>query len=285
MSIPSDQLDAFVAVVQHRNFTKAARAIGLTQSALSQRVINLEGALGAQLLTRNRSGVELTYAGGRLLDYARTRKDLESQTVSEIRGEYYHRTVRIAGFSSITASLLIPALAVILKDTPDIDAECLTRETRDLAGLLVDGKTDYIVTDRVLELPRVEKQLLAYETSVLVESTRKNARTDVYLDHDADDGTTEVFFRAQRHRPAIIRRAFMDNIEGILAGVHSGWGRAVIPQHLLMHAKASKTIRVVAEYAPVKSPVVLHYLKRDYPTDLHTRVVHVLATELPKLLT
>jgi DNA-binding transcriptional LysR family regulator len=284
MSISSDQLEAFVAVVQHRHFTRAARAVGLTQSALSQRVLNLEQALGAQLLIRGRSGIELTFAGGRLLAYARAREELEGLAVGEIRGEHYRRTLRIGGFSSITASLLIPIVGLILKDEPELDVECITREMRDLPGLLLDGKTDYIVTDRALSLPRVVHQVLAYETNVLVESTRKGARADVYLDHDADDGTTESFFRAQRHRPESIKRAFLDDIDGILAGVQSGWGRAVVPKHLLVHAQSKKTVRLVPGYLPLKTPIVLHYLKRDYPTDLHARVVRTLESELRRLL-
>ncbi|MCO4756243.1 MAG: LysR family transcriptional regulator, partial [Bacteriovoracaceae bacterium] len=46
MSLSSLYLDAFYAVVQNGSFTNASKALAITQSALSQRVLNLENELG-----------------------------------------------------------------------------------------------------------------------------------------------------------------------------------------------------------------------------------------------
>jgi len=61
------ELTAFVAVAQHRNFTKAATHLGLSPPSLSQTVRSLESRLGIRLLNRTTRSVALTAAGERLL--------------------------------------------------------------------------------------------------------------------------------------------------------------------------------------------------------------------------
>ena len=64
------QLEYFVAVARHRNFTRAAEELYVTQPALSQQVRRLEAELGLTLLTRTPQGVELTSAGADLFEHA-----------------------------------------------------------------------------------------------------------------------------------------------------------------------------------------------------------------------
>jgi len=61
------ELSAFVAVAEHRNFTKAAAQLGISPSTLSQTVRLFEGRLGVRLLNRTTRSVALTEAGERLL--------------------------------------------------------------------------------------------------------------------------------------------------------------------------------------------------------------------------
>ena len=63
------QLQAFRMVVQHRNFTRAAEALGVAQPSLSARVISLEREIGEPLFHRLGRGVRLTDAGRAFLPY------------------------------------------------------------------------------------------------------------------------------------------------------------------------------------------------------------------------
>src|SRR6266702_5700979 len=62
-----DDLLAFVAVGRERSFTKAAAKLGVSQSALSHTMRELEARLGIRLLTRTTRSVSPTEAGERLL--------------------------------------------------------------------------------------------------------------------------------------------------------------------------------------------------------------------------
>jgi LysR family transcriptional regulator, nitrogen assimilation regulatory protein len=66
------QLRYFVAVAEHSSFTKAAAALPLAQSALSQHIAGLEREFGLVLFHRNGRGVTVTEAGERLLNHARS---------------------------------------------------------------------------------------------------------------------------------------------------------------------------------------------------------------------
>ena len=61
------QLEYFAAVARHRNFTRAAGELYVTQPALSQQVRRLERELGLELLRRTSAGVDVTPAGQELL--------------------------------------------------------------------------------------------------------------------------------------------------------------------------------------------------------------------------
>src|SRR3954453_21615690 len=134
-----DDLLAFIAVAQERSFTKAAAKLGLSQSALSHTIRQLEERLGVRLLTRTTRAVAPTEAGQRLLDSIGPSFD-EIQTqvaaLSELRDKPAG-TIRIAASDYAISSVLWPKLKKFLLGYPDIKIE-LARD---------NGLTD-IVTPR-----------------------------------------------------------------------------------------------------------------------------------------
>src|SRR6058998_3783396 len=93
-----DDLAAFAAVGREQSFTKAAAKLGVSQSALSQTIRQLEARLGVRLLTRTTRSVSLTEAGERLVGTVAVRIeeiDAELAAVSELR-EKPAGTIRIA---------------------------------------------------------------------------------------------------------------------------------------------------------------------------------------------
>ena len=83
-----DDLRAVVAVGHERSFTKAAAKLGVSQSALSQTIRQLETRLRVRLLTRTTRSVALTEAGERLVHTVAPRFaeiDAELAAVSDLR--------------------------------------------------------------------------------------------------------------------------------------------------------------------------------------------------------
>jgi DNA-binding transcriptional LysR family regulator len=109
---PLNALSAFLAVARRLSFAAAAREVGVSTSALSQSVRQLEARLGVALLTRTSRSVALTEAGQRLLEHAGPAIDqaLESlKTVTARPGEVSGRvkiTVPAAAAPLVLARLL-----------------------------------------------------------------------------------------------------------------------------------------------------------------------------------
>jgi DNA-binding transcriptional LysR family regulator len=122
-----DDLLAFVAVGQERSFTRAAAKLGVSQSALSHTIRDLEARLGVRLLARTTRSVSPTEAGERLLRNIGPRFDeieAEIAAVSELR-EKPAGTIRITATENATETILMPKLAPLLREYPDIKVEII----------------------------------------------------------------------------------------------------------------------------------------------------------------
>ncbi|TFF24826.1 LysR family transcriptional regulator [Jiella endophytica] len=120
-----NDLAAFLAVARERSFTKAAAKLGVTQSALSQTIRNLETRLGLRLLTRTTRSVAPTEAGERLAKTLGTRLDeieAELSALNELR-ERPAGAIRITADEHAANRVLWPALARFLPRYPDIKVE------------------------------------------------------------------------------------------------------------------------------------------------------------------
>jgi DNA-binding transcriptional LysR family regulator len=118
-------LSAFAAVAEERSFTRAAKKIGTSQSALSFTVRRLEERLGVRLLSRTTRSVAPTEAGQRLLltlGPALDKIGAELAALSELR-EKPAGTIRITTGEHAAETILWPALATLLPNYPDIKVE------------------------------------------------------------------------------------------------------------------------------------------------------------------
>src|SRR6516165_5358770 len=120
-----DDLRALVAVGRERSFTKAAAQLGVSQSALSQTIRQLEARLGIRLLTRTTRSVSVTEAGERVVGTVAPRieeSEAELAAVSEFR-EKPAGTIRITATEHATDAILLPKLAKLLRHYPEIKVE------------------------------------------------------------------------------------------------------------------------------------------------------------------
>jgi DNA-binding transcriptional LysR family regulator len=120
-----DDLVAFLAVGKERSFTKAAAKLGMSQSSLSHTIRELEARLGVRLLTRTTRSVSPTEAGERLLnDLAPRFEEIDASlaSVTELR-EKPAGSVRITATEFAIDTVLIPKLAKMLRQNPDVKVE------------------------------------------------------------------------------------------------------------------------------------------------------------------
>jgi DNA-binding transcriptional LysR family regulator len=120
-----NDLLAFVAVARERSFTKAAAKLGVSQSALSHTIRELEARLGVRLLTRTTRSVAPTEVGERLFRTVAPRfEEIETEidALVELRDKPAG-TIRITATEYAADAILLPALATLLPQYPDIKVE------------------------------------------------------------------------------------------------------------------------------------------------------------------
>src|SRR6266581_2378615 len=120
-----NDLIAFLAVARERSFTRAAAKLGVSQSALSHTINGLEARLGLRLLTRTTRSVSPTEAGERLLRTVGHRFEeieAELEALSELRDKPAG-TIRITSIDYAADTILLPKLAKVLPEYPDIKVE------------------------------------------------------------------------------------------------------------------------------------------------------------------
>jgi len=120
-----DDLHAFLTVAREGSFTRAAARLGVTQSALSQTIRALETRLKLRLLTRTTRSVSPTAAGERLLQTLGPNLDeisAELETLIQQR-ETPAGTVRMTCNEDVLLGILLPKLAPLIRQYPDIHFE------------------------------------------------------------------------------------------------------------------------------------------------------------------
>lgn len=118
-------LQAFLAVARARSFTKAAAALGVSQSALSQTVRELERRLGLPLLKRTTRSVSTTEAGLRLLNSVGPYIDqiaAEIEALSALRDKPAG-TIRINASEQVLVRVLWSKISSFAREYPDIRME------------------------------------------------------------------------------------------------------------------------------------------------------------------
>jgi DNA-binding transcriptional LysR family regulator len=120
-----NDLAALVAVAREKSFTRAAKQLGVSQSALSHTVRNLETRLGLRLLTRTTRSVSPTEAGERLLSSIGPHLEgieLAIEQLSVLRDKP-SGTVRLTATEYCAEAILWPPIRKLLPDYPDINVE------------------------------------------------------------------------------------------------------------------------------------------------------------------
>lgn len=266
MSLSSTRLDAFVATVKHNSFTNAANSLHITQSALSQRIAQLEAQLGL-LFLRGPKTLQLTSLAEDLFAYCQQKNAMEEAFLAQGSDKQCVRGIlNIAAFSTAYRTFILKRIAPLLRAHPEIQLNLIEYELRELEDALIRGKADYVISTQAIYKKNIKTVLLRQETNTLVQKKHYLLpEIPVYLDHDSDDETTIFFLSQQKYPPPTYQRNYLDNIHLIIEGVKLGLGQAVLPLELL-HAETS--LQEVRGIKRVSLPVYLMYYEQAYLTGL-----------------
>ena len=136
-----DHVEAFLAVVRSRGFTRGSAALHLSQPATSRRIKLLETELGAPLFDRLGRSVTLTQAGRAFLPHAQAllasmRDGIEA--VSTVR-DTAAGAVTVAVVGTLASSSLTAQLSRLCREYPDLDLRLRTALSAEVSELVLRG--------------------------------------------------------------------------------------------------------------------------------------------------
>jgi DNA-binding transcriptional LysR family regulator len=154
-------LRLFVAVAEHGGIVAAARALGVSQPAVSRGVRELGHQVGIPLLERTPKGVRLTAAGAAVYEYARgvfAAERAVEETVAALQG-VERGTLHIGASTTIAAYALPEVIAAFTRERPGIDIHLSSIHTRMLVERLRRYELDVAlgeapVSDRRIQIRR-----------------------------------------------------------------------------------------------------------------------------------
>lgn len=166
-------LRSLLAVADHRAITPAARALFVTQPALTRRLQQLEEELEAKLFVRSRRGVELTEAGRIATEEARAIVDRYGRIKEAIRAQANLKTgiVRLGGGATAVSFLVPRAIAEFQAQYPGVRFEVLEQGSRDVEANVRDERIELGIVTLPTHSREFEVRSLARDRIVLVAST------------------------------------------------------------------------------------------------------------------
>src|ERR1700761_6553139 len=141
-------LQSFLAVAQTRNFTEAARRLGLQQSTVSQHVCRLEKEAGRRLFLRDTHRVSLTGDGEAMVAFARSILEVNERARQYFSGAQLRGRVRFGTSEDFVSSRLPEILREFTRRHPAVDLELTVALSATLNAQLDEGELDVMLAKR-----------------------------------------------------------------------------------------------------------------------------------------
>ena len=252
-------LSLFRHVVEAGSITQGAARAHLALAAASTRIRNMEDAIGAALLIRNRQGVTPTQAGRTLLQHARTIL-AQAEKLREDLGAYsggFFSQVRILSNTNALTEFLPDVLSSFLAAHPHVSIDLEERLSDEIVGLIAEGVGDIgivagtVDTSRLMTFPfRSDRFVLVVSSDHPLARRDSIAFADV-LDYDfvgLDRASALQRFladKASRIGRPLKLRVQLRSFDGVCRLVERRAGIGVVPETTVHWAARSMAIKQV----------------------------------------
>ena len=155
------KIQTLLAVIEHQNFTHAARALSMTQPAVSHHIKQLEQEIGAPIFVRGKSGLILTDQGEIVVKYARRLKALDAKMYRELQNAEKHLTALRIGITHTSESNVIPTvLAKCCRQHSGLNITVVTDTIKNLYEMLENYELDLAIVEGSVNVPRFSSMML-----------------------------------------------------------------------------------------------------------------------------
>lgn len=287
-----NDLAIFVVVAKERSFTKAAAQLGVSQSALSHTIRDLEARLGIRLLTRTTRSVSPTEAGERLLHTLEPRlQEIETELLA--LGDLSKKpsgTVRITAMDYATDTILLPKLSKLLREYPDVKVEIVTDYglTNIVAERYDAGVRagEQVAKDMIAVRIAPDMRMAVVGSPSYFKSRPEPRKPQDLVEHNCinlrlpthgglyawefEKGSREVRVRVEG-------QLTFNGSPQILNAALAGLGLGYVPEGLIeAHVAKGRLVRVLEDWCPPFAGYHLYYPSRRQPSAAFALVVDAL---------
>ncbi|MCF6247561.1 MAG: LysR family transcriptional regulator [Desulfobacula sp.] len=239
------QLHIFISVVENKSFSKASKAINLSQPTVSSHIKDLENYFQCRLLDRLGKKTEPTQAGQILFDYAKqmlTLKDRAESTLFDFLGKTKGKL--IIGGSTIPSGYIIPKIiGPFSKKFPDISIQLAAGDTMQIARDIIEGKIEVGIVGAAINDPLIhQEKLIADQMKLIVPFDHPWAKTqeisfsqladENIIDREKGSGTWQSILNSMRNAgfdPDNLKTCVtMGNTTSVIQGILNGVGISIL---------------------------------------------------------
>lgn len=233
------EIRTFLAVAKRGTFAAAGQQVGLTQSAVSSQIKNLEDALGMALFDRTARSATLNAAGSRAIPIAEQILELFQAMGSPESLDGYRGELRVGAIGTVQTGALPATLLKLRQEAPNIDVKLVPGVSMNLLSQLDAGELDVAVLIRPpFALPKeLHSEVIAREPFVLItppglpgDDPLQLLEQQPFLRYDrASFGGRQVTQFLREHRIPYRQVLELDELDAIVKMVRSGLGVALVP--------------------------------------------------------
>jgi len=242
------QLDAFLALAEQRNFTRAAAQCHLSQPAFSALIRALEEDLGLRLFDRSTRHVDLTGEGQNFLESARRIRSEITTALAAVRdaATLQRGRVAVALLPSLAAGWLPGVLAAYRGSYPGIEIDIADVLSEPCIERVASGKADFALAAIRADTPELQAEPFCSDDFHLVcradhpLARRKKAIAPADLAawpfiHLARNSSVRQYLEAAFHPEAMHTLMEVEQLATVMGMVRAGLGISVVPALTLFH--------------------------------------------------
>jgi len=249
MRISLRQIEIFLNVVEAQNLTKVAKELGISQSAISMSIKELETILGRKLFDRINKKLILNEIGRNfhqaVLPIYKTLSDIESEFQnSEDKGN-----VRVGASTTIIDYLMPSIVCDYMSRYPNVKIDLKEGNTNDIINLVKEGKIDMGFIEGSVEDSDIIKEAIGEDELIIVSANEELKNKELELKDIAD------YRWVIREQGSGTREVFLNYIKdsGVKLNIFLELGHTESIKSLLLSTKPISCISVLAVYNELKT--------------------------------
>lgn len=248
INLSTRELRAFVALVEQRNFTRAAAQCHLSQPAFSALIRALEEHVGGRLFHRTTRLVELTAEGEAFVEAARRMLREAEAAVSDVRDHVARRRgrVAVAALPSLAAGWLPPLLARFHREHPGIQIDVADVLSDECIARVQAGRADFALASTQASTSGLRTERFCADSfhavfrrdHALAEHSGKLRLADLAswpIIQLARSSSVRQYVEAAIHPRRLHALLELEQLSTVAAMVREGLGISVVPSLTLFH--------------------------------------------------